>query len=79
MFGLGRNCIIGSMPFHCYEYSFAVPIGSCCNVNSLENHEDSGYFLDTESWYHAVKTFFMVSHTALHSAGVWLLYHNCEV
>ena len=43
-FGLGRNCIIGYVPFHCYEHSFAVPIGSFCkdSVNNLETHDDAG-------------------------------------
>ena len=38
--------MIGSVPFHCYKHSFAVLIGSCCNVsvNNLENQDDSEYF-----------------------------------
>ena len=66
-FSLGRNFIIGSVPFNCYGHIIAVPIGSCCNVsvNNLENHDDSGYFRDTESWCQALKTSFWDSHTAL--------------
>ena len=34
--------MIGPVHLNCCEYSFAVPIGSCCNVslNNLENQDD---------------------------------------
>ena len=43
-FGLGWNCINGSVSLNCYGHSIAVLIGSCCNVsvNNLENHDDYG-------------------------------------
>ena len=46
-FGLSSACIIDSVPFHCYEFCFAVLIASCCNVsvNNLENHDDSEYIV----------------------------------